>query len=75
MSNSVLIAAPAAHIEVATLFVGFELGKATWLIGLYAPELGKTISRIKSPAAISAPPWSGSQRRSGVLRRRANRFA
>jgi transposase len=47
MSNSVLIAAPAAHTEVATLFVGFELGKTTWLIGLYAPELGKTVSRHK----------------------------
>ena len=44
MSNSVLIA-PAAREEVATLFVGFELSKSTWLIGLYAPELGKSISR------------------------------
>ena len=39
--------APAAQDEVATLFVGFELSKKTWLIGLYAPELGKTISRHK----------------------------
>jgi len=49
MSNSVLIAAPAAHMEVATLFVGFELGKATWLVGLYAPEW------VRGSAAIS--PW------------------
>ena len=46
MSNSAPIA-PAARDEVATLFVGFELSKSTWLIGLYAPELGKTISRHK----------------------------
>jgi transposase len=39
--------APAAKGEVATLFVGFELSKSTWLIGLYAPELGKSISRHK----------------------------
>jgi len=44
MSNSVLIA-PAAPEEVATLFVAFELSKSTWLIGLYAPQLGKSISR------------------------------
>ena len=36
-----------AQDEVATLFVGFELSKKTWLVGLYAPELGKTISRHK----------------------------
>lgn len=42
---SKLIAAPAAHGDVATLLVGFELSKSTWLIGLYAPELGSTISR------------------------------
>ena len=47
MSNSVLIPTPAAPMEVATLFVGFELSKSTWLVGLYAPELGKTISRHK----------------------------
>ena len=47
MSNSALIPTPAAQIEVATLFVGFELSKSTWLVGLYAPELGKTISRHK----------------------------
>jgi hypothetical protein len=35
---------PAAKEEVATLFVGFELSKSTWLIGLYAPEQGKSIS-------------------------------
>src|SRR5215467_13540205 len=46
MLRSPLIA-PAAVNEVATLFVGFELSKKTWLIGLYAPELGKTISRHK----------------------------
>lgn len=46
MSHSVLIA-PAASGEIATLFVGFELSKSTWLIGLYAPELGKTISHHK----------------------------
>ena len=45
MSTSVL--APAAQDEIATLFVGFELSKATWLIGLYSPQLGKTISRYK----------------------------
>ena len=44
---SKLIAAPAAQGDVATLFVGFELSKSTWLIGLYAPELGSTISRHK----------------------------
>jgi len=44
---SKLIAAPAAQCDVATLFVGFELSKSTWLIGLYAPELGSTISRHK----------------------------
>jgi transposase len=46
MANSALIA-PASRDEVATLFVGFELSKKAWLIGLYAPELGKTISRHK----------------------------
>ena len=46
MLRSPLIA-PAAQDEVATLFVGFELSKKTWLIGLYAPELGKSISRHK----------------------------
>ena len=45
MSTSAL--APAAQDEIATLFVGFELSKATWLIGLYSPQLGKTISRYK----------------------------
>ena len=45
MSKPTLIA-PAAE-QIATLFVGFELSKKTWLIGLYAPELGKTISRHK----------------------------
>src|SRR5215831_18948789 len=46
MSKSALIA-PATREEVATLFVGLELSKKTWLIGVYAPELGKTISRHK----------------------------
>ena len=45
MSTSAL--APAGQDEIATLFVGFELSKATWLIGLYSPQLGKTISRYK----------------------------
>jgi transposase len=44
---STQIAAPAAQGDVATLFVGFELSKSTWLTGLYAPELGSTISRHK----------------------------
>ena len=44
---SKLIAAPAAQGDVATLFAGFELSKSTWLIGLYAPELGSTINRHK----------------------------
>jgi hypothetical protein len=47
MSTSTLIETPAAQDEHATLFVGFELGKATWLIGLHAPELGRTVSRYK----------------------------
>jgi transposase len=45
MSTSTLIATSAARDEHATLLVGFELGKSSWLIGLYAPELGKTVSR------------------------------
>ena len=45
MSTSRLIATSAARDEHATLLVGFELGKSSWLIGLYAPELGKTVSR------------------------------
>src|SRR5215475_14447221 len=49
MSTSAL--APAAQDEIATLFVGFELSKATWLIGLYSPQLGKTISRYKVDGA------------------------
>ena len=52
MSNSAPIA-PSAREEVATLFVGFELSKSTWLIGLYAPELGKTITRLSIPASVS----------------------
>src|SRR5512132_4185075 len=47
MSTSTLIETPAAHDEHATLFGGLELGKSTWLIGLYAPELGRTVSRHK----------------------------
>lgn len=47
MSNSVPTDAPAACGEDARLFVGFELSKGSWLIGLYAPELGKTVSRHK----------------------------
>ncbi|MGZ9112909.1 MAG: IS110 family RNA-guided transposase [Rhodoplanes sp.] len=38
---------PAAQDERATLLVGFELSKTTWLIGLYSPDLGKTVSRYK----------------------------
>lgn len=38
MSKSALVA-PAADAEVAMRFIGFELSKSTWLIGLYAPEL------------------------------------
>jgi transposase len=30
-----------------TLYVAFELGKWAWLVGLFAPELGKGISRHK----------------------------
>jgi hypothetical protein len=44
MSTSMPIAVPAAQAEGTTLFVGFVLGKSPWLIGLYAPELGKTVS-------------------------------
>src|SRR5512132_1384025 len=47
MSTSTLIETPAAQDERATLLVGFELGKSSWLIGLYAPERGKTVSRHK----------------------------
>jgi transposase len=47
MSTSTLIAMPAAQDERATLLVGFELSKTTWLIGLYSPDLGKTVSRYK----------------------------
>ena len=47
MSTALVIAAPAAQEEGATLFVGFELSKLTWLVGLYAPELGRTVSRHK----------------------------
>ena len=47
MSTALMIAASAAQGEWATLFVGFELSKSTWLIGLYAPELGATVSRHK----------------------------
>ena len=49
---SKLIAAPAAQDDVATLFVGFELSKSTWLIGLYAPELGSTSAATRLTAAI-----------------------
>src|SRR5512133_2567619 len=47
MSTSTLIETPAAQDERATLLVGFELGKSSWLIGLYAPERGNTVSRHK----------------------------
>jgi hypothetical protein len=51
---STQIAAPAAQGHVATLFAGFELSKSTWLIGLYAPELGSTVSRHKIDGGIWA---------------------
>jgi hypothetical protein len=60
MSTSALIA-PAAQDEIATLFVGFELSKATWLIGLYSPQLGKTISRYKLDGVTLMRPWNGSR--------------
>ena len=47
MSNSALIAAHAASEAGPTLFVGFELAKSAWLIGLYSPELGTKVSRHK----------------------------
>jgi transposase len=47
MSNSALIAAPAASEAGPTVFVGFELAKSAWLIGLYSPELGTKVSRHK----------------------------
>jgi transposase len=47
MSTSTLIATRAAGDEHAMLLVGFELGKSSWLIGLYAPALGKAVSRYK----------------------------
>ena len=59
MSTSAL--APATQDEIATLFVGFELSKATWLIGLYSPQLGKTISRYKLDGGDINPPWNGSR--------------
>src|SRR5215469_3894984 len=39
---STLALAPATQDEIARLFVGFELSKAIWLIGLNSPQLGKT---------------------------------
>ena len=47
MSNSALIAADAASEAGPALFVGFELAKSAWLIGLYSPELGTKVSRHK----------------------------
>jgi len=47
MSTSTLIETPAAQDERATLFVGFELSRSSWLIGVYSPALGKTVSRYK----------------------------
>ena len=47
MSTSTLIETPAAQDERATLFVGFELSKSSWMIGVYSPALGKTVSRYK----------------------------
>ncbi len=45
--STAVVNAPAGQEEIATLFVGFELSKATWLIGMCSPQLGKTISRHK----------------------------
>ena len=47
MSTSTLTETPAAQEERATLYVGFELGKSSWLIGVYSPALGRTVSRYK----------------------------
>src|SRR5215469_4458451 len=59
MSTSAL--APAAQDEIATLFVGFELSKATWLIGLYSPQLARPSVVTKLTGATLTPPWNGSR--------------
>ena len=48
MSTSQPIETPVAEQRSATLYVAFELGKWSWLVGLFAPELGKGISRHKT---------------------------
>lgn len=48
MSTSQPIEARETEGPSVTLYVGFELGKWTWLVGLSAPELGKGISRHKT---------------------------
>jgi transposase len=47
MSTSQLIETPVIEAPSVTLYVAFELGKWAWLVGLFAPELGKGISRYK----------------------------
>ena len=46
MSTSAL--APAALDEIATLFVGFELSNATWLIGLYSPRRREWVAGVEA---------------------------
>jgi transposase len=48
MSTSQPIETPVAEQLSVTLYVAFELGKWSWLVGLFAPELGKGISRHKT---------------------------
>jgi len=59
MSTSAL--APATLDEIATLFVGFELSKATWLIGLYRPRftlpLGHGVHPRKGPVIATSPAY------------------
>ena len=52
MSNSALIAADPASEAGPALFVGFELAKSAWLIGLYSPELGTKVSRHKVDGGV-----------------------
>ena len=48
MSTSEPIETPVTAELSVTLYVAFELGKWTWLVGLFAPELGKGVSRHKT---------------------------
>jgi transposase len=50
MSNSQPIETPVTEEPSVTLYVAFELGKWSWLVGLFAPELGKSISRHTTTA-------------------------